>query len=195
MSDKPKVPYDKAVAVAKELRAILSPFCEQCKIVGSLRRGRKFVGDIELLFIPKLAPDPSTFFGALMGTASADMIDMAETTINRLVKDGVLAKRPNVNGSLCWGKQNKLAVHTASGIPVDFFATTQANWFVSLVIRTGGKRTNLALTMGANRRGLTLHAYGSGFGRLSDGEHIPARSEQEVFQIAGVPFVEPALRL
>lgn len=184
---------EEALQVARDIHDRLKPFCEKCVVAGSLRRLRPEVGDIEFLFIPKMAPDPSTFFGALMGE-KPEMIDMAETVINRLEKDGFLKKRANVNGSFAWGPKNKLAVHVASGIPVDFFATTAENWFVALVVRTGGKRTNLALTMGANKRGLTLHAYGDGFTRLRDGAHFSCKSESEVFALAGVPFVDPQFR-
>lgn len=187
---------DEARVVAKELYDRLLPFCERCKVVGSVRRKRSYVSDVELLFIPKRTPDPSSFMGALLGESSEiDMIDMADLTINRLVKDGVLAKRHNEKGSPCWGPLNKLAIHTASGMPVDFFATTAENWPVSLVIRTGGKRTNLQLTMGANKLGLTLNAYGSGFTRLKDGVKIPCHSEEDVFRLAGVPFKEPRYRV
>lgn len=194
MSEKLKIDRLKAEEVAIEICDKLSPFCERISIAGSLRRQKSFVGDIELLFIPKFAPDPSSLMGALFGTGQAEMIDMADTVLNRLRLDGVLRGRPNVNGSTVWGKQNKLAIHTASGIPVDFFSTTTENWWVALVIRTGGKVTNLKLTTSANRRGLTLNAYGSGFTNLRTREKIPCRSEQEVFRIAGVPYAPPERR-
>lgn len=191
---KPKWPAAEAIKVGKSIRDILSPFCEKIVIAGSLRRERSHVSDIELLFIPKLAPDPSSMMGALFGQGDAQMQDLAEIAINRLVQDGVLAKRPNANGSPVWGPLNKLAVHVESGIPIDFFTTTQEKWWVSLVIRTGGKRTNLALTMGANKIGLRLNAYGTGFTRMSDGEKIACNSEAEVFHIAGVRYTDPKYR-
>jgi hypothetical protein len=40
--------------------------------------------------------------------------------------------------------------------------TTRENWFVSLVIRTGSKDTNLLLTTGAQKLGRKLNAYGCG---------------------------------
>lgn len=193
MTPKTKFPRSEALAVAEQILDRLRPFCERCAIAGSIRRRCAMVGDIEILFVPKLAPDRSTFLSALM-EGRIDMVDMAETVINRLEQDGVLKKRANVRGSFMWGKQNKFAVHAKSGIPVDFFATTHEKWFVALVIRTGGKRTNLALTMGANKRGLTLHAYGDGFTQLKGGAHVTCRSEREVFEIAGVPFSEPQFR-
>lgn len=190
MSDKPKrVTLDEARAVAKELYDRLLPFCDKVKVVGSVRRCRPLVGDIELLFIPKLVPLQASLF-----EGSAVMLDLADAQLNEFERGGYIKKRPNVNGSPCWGKQNKLAVHTASGIPVDFFATTAENWFVALVIRTGGKVTNLRLTTGAIKKGMTLHAYGNGFERIRDGTKIPCHSELDVFKFAGVPYLEPRER-
>jgi hypothetical protein len=57
----------------------------------------------------------------------------------------VLTKRKNKNGVTTWGTLNKLATHATSGIGVDLFATTHDRWFVSLVVRTGSKETNLSL--------------------------------------------------
>lgn len=44
-----------------------------------------------------------------------------------------------------WGEKNKLAVHVRTGIPVDFFAATEANWWNYLVCRTGGEQNNIAI--------------------------------------------------
>lgn len=194
MNSKPKIPRKDALEVAQAIYDRLSPFCERCKVVGSLRRGKRFVGDIEILFIPKMAPDTSTFFNALLGEGEAKLISMAETAINRLEKDGFLKKRLSETGVAAWGNFNKLAIHCESGIPVDLFSTTAERWWVSLVIRTGGKKTNLMLTMGANKKGLRLNAYGEGFTNLRTGEKIPCTSEEQVFDIAGVPFRRPEFR-
>lgn len=194
MITKPKIPRADALKVATEIYDRLKPFTERCKIVGSLRRHRPFVGDVEVLFIPKMAPDPSSLFGALLGVSKAEMIDLADMVINRMEKDELIWKRPNVNGSPSWGPQNKLAVHVASGIAVDFFSTTEEKWWNSLVIRTGGKKTNLMLTMGANKRGLTLHAYGDGFTDLKTGERLITHCEEDVFKLAGVTYRDPQYR-
>lgn len=183
------IPREEALAVAKELYDRLSPFTEKCKVVGSLRRYRKFVHDIELLFIPKTELKREGLF-----PIDDTLADRAELTIDRWEREGFLKKRPNVRGSFTWGKQNKLAIHTRTGIPVDLFSTTVEKWWVALVIRTGGKITNLQLTKAALARGLTLHAYGSGFERLSDHTQIPCSSEQDVFRIAGIPYVAPQYR-
>lgn len=183
MSDRPKFPRPLALNVARELCAALKPVTERLVVAGSLRRGKSQVGDVEILFVPKLGTRPLDFF-------SDEKYDRAAETINAMIAGGVIAMRPNVNGSNTWGDRNKLAVHVASGIPVDFFSTTENNWWVSLVVRTGSKEMNLQLTTGARRLGRSLNAYGCGVTE-SDGHVIPATSEQHVFELCGVPYKEP----
>lgn len=180
---KNKFSHADALAVAEELQAILAPACHRIAIAGSLRRLKPEVGDIELLFIPRLSQRPDGLF-------FSRFVDVCSELTENLVAQGILAKRPNVNGSFTWGERNKLAVHIPSGIPVDLFGTSDANWWVSLVIRTGSKETNLALTTGANKKGASLMAYGSGV-KWSDDTVTQATSEQHVFEMCGVPYKEP----
>jgi len=183
---KQKYPHAEALAVAEELQAMLAPACERIAIVGSVRRGRPFVHDAELLFIPRLSSRPDGLF-------DSRIVDVCAEVCEKLLADGVLAKRPNINGHFTWGESNKLALHRQSGIPVDLFRTTSSNWWVSLVIRTGSKETNLRLTTGAQKRGASLMAYGAGI-KWSNGEVTPALSEKDVFQLCGVDYLEPHQR-
>lgn len=184
MSDR----YPRAVAlnVANELQARLSPACRRICIAGSLRRGRMDVGDIELLFVPILSQRPDGLF-------DSQIVDVASEVVELLLRDGILAKRPNVNGHFTWGEKNKHAIHVASGIPIDLFATTEENWWVSLVVRTGSKENNLRLTNGAIARGGNLMAYGSGV-KWQDGTISHAHSEEDVFKMCGYPYLEPYQR-
>jgi DNA polymerase/3'-5' exonuclease PolX len=186
VSDKPKIPRALALAVADELIQRLSPFCERIQIAGSLRRGNHEVGDVELLYIPRFEARQADFF-------TSAPVNLADEEIGRLLAGQVLAKRPSKIGVFTWGASNKLGLHTASGVPVDMFATSSDNWWVSLVIRTGSKAMNLILTTAAQRRGRTLNAYGSGVTE-SDGNIIAATSERHVFDLCGVPYLEPAQR-
>ena len=183
---KTRWPHAEALAVAEQLQAILSPACRRIAIAGSLRRRKPDVGDVELLFVPILTERPDGLF-------DRRIVDVCSEVVEKMLADGVLAKRPNVNGHFTWGERNKLAIHVPSGIPVDLFGTSEANWFVSLVIRTGSKDTNLRLTNGAIRRGATLNAYGSGV-TWSDGTQTPATSEEHVFEMCGVPYLPPHKR-
>jgi DNA polymerase (family 10) len=186
MSEKRKFPHAAALAVAEELQAMLAPACQRIAIAGSLRRLKPEVGDIELLFIPRLSERPDGLF-------DNRIVDVCGEVVDDLQRKGVICRRPNVNGAFTLGERNKLAIHVPSGIPVDLFGTSEANWWVSLVVRTGSKETNLALTMGANKQGASLKAYGSGV-EWSDGTITPATSEQHVFEMCGVPYKEPSQR-
>lgn len=184
---KRKFPLEKASSVAKEIFDLLKPHCERVKICGSIRRRRPFCSDVEVLFIPKMREVTIDLF-------NKGMVSDSHIFLESLLASGIIAKRTNINGSTMWGESNMFGTHAASGIPVDFFSTTAENWFVALVIRTGGKVTNLRLTTGAIKRGMTLHAYGNGFERIRDGTKIPCNSEQDVFKFAGVPYLEPRER-
>jgi len=188
MSDKLKFPRDQAMSVANALVALLRPHVTQIEIAGSLRRGKLEVSDIEILFVPTTQTSPDGLFDTLT-------VDLADAYIESLYKSGLIGKRFNSAGYIAaWGPKNKLGIHIPSGIPVDLFATTAENWAVSLVIRTGSLETNLKLTTGAHKMGRSLHAYGSGISVHSTGERIQARTEQEVFDLCGVPYIEPSKR-
>ena len=188
MSDKKRYPYQDAIAVAGELLSLLEQHCHRIVIAGSLRRRKADVGDIELVYLPR------------MGERAVDLLakesySIADAAIDNMTRSGFITKRPNINGVFTWGAKNKLAVHAASGIPVDFFAVPEEkNWWVSLVVRTGGKETNLKLTTtGAQRLGRSLNAYGCGV-TCSDYSIIPATSEEDVFRLCGVPYQDPEKR-
>jgi len=80
-------------------------------------------------------------------------------------------------------------LHVPSGIGVDIFSSTEVCWPVAMVVRTGGKETNVRIATAALQRGYQFHAYGSGFSTPS-GE-IVCRSEREVFEAVGLPYREP----
>lgn len=184
--DRKRWPRAEAEVVAGELLGDLGMCCERIAVGGSVRRKKDTVGDLELLFIPfwRIKKDPSDLF------SQAD-VNLADEAIEGLVKRGVLALRPNTRGITTYGPKNKLMVHCASGIPVDLFSTSLENWNVSLVIRTGGKDTNLRLTTGAQRMGRKLHAYGSGVEILETGEILFCKSERDVFDLCAVPYLDP----
>ena len=188
MSNKPRFSAAIARKVADELAAELAPRCERIEIAGSLRRGKAEVGDIEILYIPKIGQV------RMPGELFPQTGSLTDELLNQWLAQRVLAKRPTINGNAAWwGVQNKFAVHVASGIPVDLFATTAERWFGSLVIRTGSKEMNTTLANSALRRGMQLHSYGV-LENARTGEQIIPQSEREVFERLGVPYREPAER-
>jgi DNA polymerase/3'-5' exonuclease PolX len=185
--EKRRWPRALGMTVGNALVYMLWPYCERIEIAGSIRRGKAEVGDVEILYVPK--------FGSLRrpGEMFESEANLADVFLNSGLLGGKLEMRPNVNGVTCWGPQNKLAVHKATGMPVDLFSTTAENWWVALVIRTGPKELNVALCQGAKSRGMQLHAYGV-LERLGGGGPIFPQSEREVFGLCGVRYLEPEER-
>lgn len=188
MSDKPKFPAATALAVASELCAVLRPATDRLIVAGSLRRRKPMVGDVEILFIPKLFEVQDGLFDVVVRSA-------ADEVLQKLINDGRLAMRTNVNGSTMWGTKNKLAVHVASGVPVDLFTATAENWFNYLVCRTGPADSNTRICMAAQARAWKWNPYGAGFSReaFATGPEAEYKvtSERDVFEFVGLPYAEP----
>lgn len=166
----------RAREIAEDLKQRLEPACERIEIAGSIRRRKPFPNDIELLCIPK--------YGGLMGG-----VNMLDQQLNDLMLGGVLDYRLNKLGSRVYGPKNKLMVHVLSGIGVDIFSTTEECWAVSLVVRTGGEKTNRYIAIVAKAKGWRWHAYGSGFS-TPQGD-VVCKSERDVFEFVGLPYLEP----
>ena len=163
---------NRAKAIAEDLKSRLEPVCERIEIAGSIRRRKADVGDIELLCIPKY----------IVG------VDQLDRQVMLLMSQHILDYRRNKLGSKVYGTKNKL-LHCASGIGVDIFSTTKECWPVALVVRTGGKKSNMRLAASALKRGYHFHAYGAGFS-TPNGE-IVCHSEREVFETIDLPYLEP----
>lgn len=184
---KTRFPAAEAARIAEMLRVDLVPYCHRVIVAGSLRRGRAEVGDIELVFIPRVeqCPRPGELFSDL------EEVDVADSWLNTMVRSGTLAYRPNVKGSFTWGLENKLAIHVPSGIAVDLFATTEAAWFNYLVCRTGGAESNKRICMAAQAKGWKWNPYGAGFTSRDGLHHHRVSSEREVFDFVGLAYVDP----
>jgi DNA polymerase/3'-5' exonuclease PolX len=190
MSDKPQFERGEAIKIANSIVAQIIEKTERCVIAGSIRRRKPYVGDAEVLYVPKMFPG----IAADMFSAPP-MLDAVTPWLEAMLAENVLSKRLNKLGNVsAWGPENKLAVHVASGLPVDFFATTIENFNVALVIRTGGKAMNLMLTTGANKLNRTLNAYGCGITDRKTGEVIKATSEEHLFDLCGCKYLPPEKR-
>jgi DNA polymerase/3'-5' exonuclease PolX len=185
MSEKKTFRREVALVVANELVSALAPFCEIIEIAGSLRRWKSQVGDIEILFVPRLESRQKDFF-------SKEPINLADEEIGRLLTNGTFAKRPSKIGVFTWGKNNKLATHLPSGIPVDLFCESDLQeWPRSLAIRTGPKEFNIQLMSTAPKNGYTAHAYGESLHKIPSGERVISKNEREFIELCGVVYKEP----
>lgn len=181
----PKRKYDRklAIKVAKEVTNWLLGSCERLVVAGSLRRRKLRVGDVEILYIPEFKIEK-------VDLLTEAPVNQADQCLENLIKVGIIAKRKNVNGSEVWGAKNKLAVHVASGIPVDFFSTTAPCWFNYLVCRTGGAQNNTLIAEAYQRRRCKWNPYGPGY-TDAHGEIHQNLSEAAVFENAGLKYLHP----
>jgi DNA polymerase/3'-5' exonuclease PolX len=162
-----------ATEIAERLRTALAPHCEQgrCEIAGSIRRRRPKVGDIEIVCIPRLAPARLDLFNSELQPVRG-FVDLVNTW-------------PAVKGSPL-GKYTQRIL--PEGIKLDLFIACPENWGLILATRTGSADySHRVLAAGWVRAG--YHSHG---GFLILGMHkIPVREERQLFEAAGVPWVEP----
>lgn len=198
MSDKKRYPREDAIRVAKVFCEALQAVTETDRLVvaGSLRRRKKSVGDVEILFVPKMGNGPKVdLFSEPL------ILSLADYALGKLLESGVVAKRPNIRGSFCWGPSNKLGVHVESQIPIDFFSTTEESFFNYLVCRTGGALNNTKIAEAARAKGWKWNPYGKGFQKIDFyGNELqefsePMTSERAVFEFVGLEYQEPWQRL
>lgn len=193
MSGKIKHPRAKALEVARELTMEFRPRSEPGRFIfaGSLRRLKSEVGDIELVYVPRIEelPDPGDLLGNRIATNHFDL------KLNAWLQTGVIAKRVGPHGGTSWGPSNKLAVHTASGIGVDFFAADKINFWTLLVCRTGSAESDTRVASAAIKMGQTWNMY-RGFEDRESGEllYVP-ESEEALFDYVGLPYRQPKDRV
>lgn len=85
-------PISEAMEVAESFIEGLRDSCERIYIVGSVRRSKPIVHDVELLFIPRIVErdDPADMFNRLS-------VSLADERIAEMEKDDILEKRPAID--------------------------------------------------------------------------------------------------
>lgn len=156
----------RAVEVSAAIVEQLKPHCERIEIAGSVRRQKETVGDIEVVCIPK--PYDVGLFESGIAT--------------------VVCRWEKVRGELPCKYTQRLLPYNK--IKLDLFFATPDNFGLILAIRTGSQEFSKRLARAWVSRG-----YRSNMGTLwRNGAEVPTPSESEVFQAAGLPWVEPKLR-
>ena len=151
--------------------------------------GKQWVGDVEILYIGRQETRPKN--GDLF---AMENVSLAAIAIAELLASKVLEARANKLGGSTWGAQNKLALHVASGVPVDLFATTEASWWNYLICRTGSAAHNITIAERAKQLGWNWNPYGSGFTKPDGSEAYAIASESDLFRFLNMEYVEPCDR-
>lgn len=175
--------YHNASRVAHDFLVCIHDVCQQYEIVGSLRRQRDFVNDIDVIVIPTYGePVNQTLFGDPV------LPNLLDERLNRLVADGVIALE------LDGPKFKRFHLRARpKPIPLDLFIATKESWPTLLLIRTGSRLHNIRLAKRAGDLHMTLKADGTGL-LMPSGTPIPVRDEIDIFRQLKVPFRLPQER-
>ena len=85
----------------------------------------------------------------------------------------------------------KLMSVTIEGIQVDLYASNQESWGIHLIRWTGSTANNIWLCKQAHKQGMKLAV---SRGLMKDGELIASRTERDVFDALGLPWMAPEER-
>jgi DNA polymerase/3'-5' exonuclease PolX len=170
------LPFNEAREIAERVAKVLAPHVVRLKAVGSLRRKKAHVGDIEFLAEARMVPVD------LLGTMGPDVgpLRMAMLSLGKWVKGGDrMLQVTDVDGR----RGLKLEV---------YLIHPPAEWGSQLAIRTGPADLGHLCMILLKERGYG-HEDGHAF-ELASGKAVPTPDEEEFFRLAGVPFVPPARR-
>lgn len=87
-SSKPKYPRADAINVAREIVKAIEGDVEKLIIAGSLRRGKQFVGDVEVLYIPKLREKVKEQAGLFGDFEQVEYENLTDLKLEKLLADG-----------------------------------------------------------------------------------------------------------
>lgn len=192
-STQTRLPRAQAAELAWELVALLSPYCERIEILGSIRRQRETIGDIELLAIPETDQQVQT---DLFGQQVAPPLDLLNIHVDELQHEIGLGKRLDDRGRQRWGQRFKAAVY--KGFAVDLFVCKPpAQYGVLKVIRTGSAEFSHRLVTPVEQGGWCPAGFYFKDGQLwiiqGSGVHVALHTPEETQVFAAIqrPCVAP----
>ncbi len=163
----------------------LARYVDRVMIVGSVRRAKADVGDIEILYTPKFGPGQPDLFGD-----GPDMVNLAFERLSELRSAGALILRLDKDDRSAFGERYQRV--TWRGCRFDLFACfAPAHWGVLQLIRTGPAEFS--------HRMVTPKPYGflpMGMqvkdGQLVDrGTVLDVPDEEAWFRHVGMDYIEP----
>jgi DNA polymerase/3'-5' exonuclease PolX len=185
-----------AARVAERFADVVDAACEQLVIAGSLRRLQPTIGDIEIVCVPKWGERSTGLFDEF-----TERVNLLDGQCEHMLITGAIQKRPRADGVTFWGPKAKYMLF--EGVPVDLFSPEAERFGMILAIRTGPAAFSNALV---TPRGMKTRAGRDGLmppylkqqdGWLTyraSGERIPTPTEESVFELLKLRYIEPADR-
>lgn len=172
-----------ALEKARVLMADLRPHCERIEIAGSIRRGKQWINDIELVAIPRIVPVPPA--EDLWGNVSNPGETQRDPGFAEVVKryaETIVKGEPRT--------AKYIQFLTRTGVKVDLFTATRDNWGYIFAIRTGSAEFSKGLAHRWVKQG-----YEGKDGMLTRfGTPVPVREERDLFDLLKLPYVNPSDR-
>ena len=187
-----KRPRTEIVPIAHDLLTLLAPSCVRIDVAGSLRRGVAEVGDIEIVAIPRVEKVERPLEGDLFGGTK-------QVEVNRLWEQlDLVAGRSYTK---CGPRYRQFAY---KGIKVDLFTATIETWGWIFLIRTGPAEFSHHVAATLNKQSYTgtggavykgeLKLVDGAWKLVPKGDPIRTPTEQDVFDLARIPFRNPNQR-
>src|SRR6266511_1600299 len=140
----------------------------RCSTGGSLRRWRETIGDVDFLASSKKPAAVLDFFTTQPGVLS-------------------VSAKGDTKASVIW----------QGGIQADLRVVSDAEYPYALAYFTGSKEHNIVMRQRAIERGLRLNEYGLFKSKEETRDPkrlVPCRTEEDIFQKLGLPYIPPELR-
>jgi DNA polymerase/3'-5' exonuclease PolX len=161
--------HSEALKIANEVLELLRPHCIRVQIAGSVRRMKPEPNDIEVVAIPKPYD-----------------VGLFESGLAKVVN-----KWQKVKGELAYPTCKYTQRILPQGIKLDLFLVEPGNYGNQLAVRTGSADYSYKVLA----TGWVNKGYHSENGYLTkDGKRIEVREEKELFELIGIPYVEPKER-
>lgn len=183
--------YADCIIRGRQSRAFPSEKDVSATIVGSYRRGKSSVQDVDLLFV---VPDAAGGACRELQVCAANALSGAAHAHAQAGVGGVRRVLDVSNGP-----RRRTFIVRVDAAPggklhqVDVFCAMRSEEPTFLLHTTGGAEFNEYLREVAKRKGMLLNEYGL-FRRTTPLQRIAVRSEAQVFSILGVPYVPPSER-
>jgi len=169
-------PLSQAYETAETVRHMLADLCVQTLIAGSIRRGKPYPKDAEIVLLPKHAP---TLLARLDNLLITKRLHKARYTD----KNGRVSHR--------WGSLYRGVTLPGHGMTVELFIANEHNFGYQAWLRTGpGSANYYAMYALIPESGFTVDA-----GHVWHGEskvYVP--DEQAMFKILRLPYIRPDAR-
>ena len=164
-----KLDLKSAENIAETVVSQVDAWCEKIDIVGSIRRCRPYVHDIDFVVLPK---------------REGDWDILRKTVLTMMDTKPVFKQGDQVIRAL-------LALADEKYVQIDFYRCTPDNYGVQKLIRTGSANHNIFLAKLAIKQGRHL-LYSKG---VCEGSAVLAGSDEVgVFTTLGLKWIEPNLR-